>query len=136
MEILAFSHLAFNEEDSANKEFTACVDFKKLSSVGAMGLLSAATLAVGMNVTADSASAYGGSSYGSYGGYGGYGSSGRYGSYGRSSGHYYKKVVSRSYNRSYGSYGGYSRYGRRGGYGRYGSSYGGGYGGGYGGDCY
>ncbi|NEP41430.1 MAG: hypothetical protein F6K35_20260, partial [Okeania sp. SIO2H7] len=58
MEILAFSHLAFNEEDSTNKEFTACVDFKKLSSVGAMGLLSAATLAVGMNVTADSASAY------------------------------------------------------------------------------
>ena len=128
MEILAFSHLAFNEEDYANKEFTACVDFKKLSSVGAMGLLSAATLAVGMNVTADSASAshYRGS-YGSYGGYGAYGSSGRYGSYGRTSVHYYKKVVSRSYSRSYGSYGRYSRYGRRGGYG--GS-------GGYDGDCY
>ncbi|WP_293082207.1 hypothetical protein [Okeania sp. SIO3B5] len=121
MEILAFSHLAFNEEDSANKEFTACVDFKKLSSVGAMGLLSAATLAVGMNVTADSAAAHYGGGYGRYGGYGGYGygSSGRYGSYGRTSVHYYKKVVSRSYSRSYGSYGRYSRYGRRGGYGGY-----------------
>ncbi|GGA51773.1 hypothetical protein [Okeania sp. KiyG1] len=127
MEILAFSHLAFNEEDSANKEFTACVDFKKLSSVGAMGLLSAATLAVGMNVTADSASAYYGGGYGRYGSYGAYGSSGRYGSYGRVSGHYYKKVVSRSYSRSYGSYGRYNRYGRRGSYGGYG---------GYDGDCY
>ncbi|MDY7004967.1 MAG: hypothetical protein SWX82_13740 [Cyanobacteriota bacterium] len=125
MEILAFSHLAFNEEDYANKEFSACVDFKKLSSVGAMGLLSAATLAVGMNVTADSASAhYRGSSYGGYG----YGTSGRSGSYSRTSVHYYKKVVSRSYSRSYGSYGRYNRYGRRGGYG-------GGYGG-YNSDCY
>lgn len=127
MEILAFSHLSFNEEDSANKEFTACVDFKKLSTVGAMGLLSAATLAVSMNVTADSASAYYRGGYGGYGGYGSYGSSGRYGSYGRTSVHYYKKVVSRSYSRSYGSYGRYSRYGRRGGYGGYG---------GYDGDCY
>lgn len=127
MEILAFSHLAFNEEDSANKEYTACVDFKKLSSVGAMGLLSAATLAVGMNVTADSASAHYRGSYGSYGGYGSYGSSGRYGSYGRTSVHYYKKVVSRSYSRSYGSYGAYKRYGRSGSYGGYG---------GYSGDCY
>lgn len=131
METLAFSHLACNEEDSTNKEFTACVDFKKLSTVGAMGLLSAATLAGAMTMNTESAAAYG---YGSYGGYGRYGNYGGSSSYGKSSGHYYKKVVSSSYKRSYGRS---SNYGGYGGYGRYGS-YGGGYGGGGygGGDCY
>jgi len=121
METLAFSHLAYNTENSDNQEFTACVDFKKLSNAGAMGLLSAAAVVGAMGVTADSAFAYG------YGSYGNYGNSGGYGSYGRNSGHYYKKVVSSSYNRSYGNYGRYNRYGNYGGYG------GGGYGG-YG--CY
>ena len=32
METLAFSHLAYNTENSDNQEFTACVDFKKLSN--------------------------------------------------------------------------------------------------------
>ncbi|MEM1169002.1 MAG: hypothetical protein AAGJ08_08000 [Cyanobacteria bacterium P01_H01_bin.35] len=129
METLAFSHLACSAEDSDNKEYSVCVDFKKLSTVGAMGLVSAATLAGAMSLTADSASAYGGYGYGSYGNYGGYGSYGRSRSYGRNSGHYYKKVVSSSYNRSYGHSRGYGSYGRRGGYGSYGSGYGGGYGG-------
>ena len=122
METLAFSHLACSAEESDNTEYSVCVDFKKLSSVGAMGLLSAATLVGAMSVTADSASAYG---YGSYGRYGGYGSYGGSRSYGRSSGHYYKKVVSSSYNRVYGRSSGYGRYGRYGGYGSYGGGYGG-----------
>ena len=123
METLAFSHLAYNTDNSDNQEFTACVDFKKLSNAGAVGLLSAAAVVGAMGVTADSAFAYG---YGGSGGYGNYGNSGGYGSYGRNSGHYYKKVVSSSYNRSYGNYGRYNRYGNYGGYGGYGGGYGGG----------
>ncbi|MGB3510385.1 MAG: hypothetical protein WBA93_14345 [Microcoleaceae cyanobacterium] len=131
METLAFSHLAFNEEDSADKEFTVCVDFTKLSSVGMMGLLSTATVVGAMGVTADSASAYYGGGYGN--------SNSSYGgsrSYGRSYGSYYKKVkvIRRTYGRTYGRSNRYGRSGRR-----YGSYGGGGYGGGGyggGGDCY
>lgn len=110
METLAFSHLACSEENSNNQEFTVCVDFKKLSSVSAMSILSTATIVGGMSMTADSASAYSGYGYGNDYNYS------NYSNYGRSSGYYYKKVVVRSYDRSYGSYGNYGNYGS---YGRY-----------------
>lgn len=57
MEILAYSHLATAEESSTVLPSTAGLNWKKFSSLGMMGLLSAATVLGALSVTANSASA-------------------------------------------------------------------------------
>ncbi len=57
METLAYSHLATAEESSTVEPTFASVNWKRFSSLGMMGLLSAATILGALSATANSAAA-------------------------------------------------------------------------------
>ena len=57
MEILAYSHLATAEENSTVESTFEGVNWKKFSSLGMMGILSAATVVGALSATAHTASA-------------------------------------------------------------------------------
>lgn len=57
MEILAYSHLATAEENSTVEPTFKGINWKKFSSLGMMGILSAATVLGALNATANTASA-------------------------------------------------------------------------------
>lgn len=57
MEILAYSHLATTEENSTVEPTFEAINWKKFSSLGMMGILSAATVLGSLNATANTASA-------------------------------------------------------------------------------
>jgi len=102
METLAYSHLATAEETSIVETNFEAVNWKKISSLGMMGLLSVATVLGALSATADSATAcHHTCSYGS-----------RYGSHAKK--HHRFRYRHASYRPHHGKHGYYLHLGSRG----------------------
>ncbi|MDJ0555817.1 MAG: peptidoglycan-binding domain-containing protein [Microcoleaceae cyanobacterium MO_207.B10] len=96
METLAYSHLATAEENSTVESSVGTVNWKKFSSLGMMGILSAATVLGALSATANTASA---NCHNPCGGGNGYGQGHKYrhASHGKKRSRHYLKHGSRGY---------------------------------------